>query len=257
MSGQNGLPMQLLASVGWVIPLIQIIMAVHALKTGRNWYWLWIIICFPFLGAAVYFFVEFLPSYPHITFDSVLNVLVPGRELENLENAVADTDTVQNRRALGDYYLSHGQAGKALENFRECVKGVFKDDGEMNIRLCSALVETGQFQEAQTILEGLRKKKTAYETSQRDVLYGRVLEGLGRKAEAIQVYEDVLSRFGSEVEGCCHLARLYAQEGQKDKARTLYTELLKRAKRFSPHYRQAMRLWIKTAKTGLKELTAS
>src|SRR5208282_6391240 len=101
MSGQSGLPMQLLASVGWVIPLIQIIMAVHALKTGRNWYWLWIIIFFPFLGAAVYFFVEFLPSYPHITFDSVLNVLVPGRELQNLETAVADTDTVQNRRALG------------------------------------------------------------------------------------------------------------------------------------------------------------
>jgi hypothetical protein len=257
MSGLNGLPMQLLASVGWVIPLIQIIFVVHALKTGRNWYWMWIIICFPFLGAAVYFFVEFLPSYPRFTFDTVLNVLVPGRERQNLENAVADTATVQNRRALGDYYLSHGQAQKALEQFRECVKGVFKEDGEMNLRLCSALVETGQFQEAQAILEGLRKKKTAYETSQRDVLYGRVLEGLGRKAEAIQVYEDVLGRFGSEVEGCCHLARLYAQEGQEEKARRLYEDLLKRAKRFSPHYRNAMRVWIKAAKAGLRELTAS
>jgi hypothetical protein len=117
-------------------------------------------------------------------------------------------------------------------------------------------VESGQFQEAQGILEGLRKRKTAYETSQRDVLFGRVLEGLGRKADAIQVYEDILSRFGSEVEGCCRLARLYAQEGQKDKARNLYEELLKRAKRFSPYYRNAMRIWIKTAKVGLKELTA-
>ncbi len=257
MSGLNGFPMQWLTSFGWIIPLVQIIFAVHALKTGRNWYWLWIIICFPLLGAVIYFFVEFLPSYPHLTFDSALNFIVPGRELQNLETAVEDTDTVQNRRALGDYYLSHGQAGKALENFRECVKGVFKDDGEMNLRLCSALVEMGQFQEAQGILEGLRQRKTAYETSQRDVLFGKVLEGLNRKADAIRVYEDVLSRFGSEVEGCCHLARLYAQEGQKDKARHLYGELLKRAKRFSPYYRNAMRVWIKTAQAGLKELTVN
>ncbi len=257
MFGLHGLPMQWLVSVGWIIPLLQIIMAVHVLRTGRSWYWLWIIFIFPFLGAAAYFFMEFLPGFQKFSLDSVLNSLVPGMELRHLENTLAETDTVQNRKALGDYWLAQGQAGKALELFRECVKGVFKDDGEMNVRLCSALVELGKYQEAKGILEGLRQKKVAYETSQRDVLYGRALEGLGKKADAIRVFEDLQSRFGSEVEGCYRLAKLYAQEGQKDKARALYGDILKKAKRFAPHYRHAMRIWTSSAKTDLKELSAS
>jgi hypothetical protein len=256
MFGLHGLPLQLLTSVGWVIPVFQIIMAVHVLRTGRSWYWIWIIFFFPFLGAAVYFFVEFLPGFQTISLDSVLNSLIPGIELKNLQHVLAETDTVQNRKALGDYYLAHGEAGMALELFRECVKGVFKDDGEMNVRLCSALVELGQYQEAAGILEGLRTRKVAYETSRRDVLYGRALEGLGKKEEAIRAFEDILSRFGSEVEGCYRLAKLYAQEGQKDKARALYEDILKKAKRFAPHYRHVMRVWIKSAKVDLKELSA-
>jgi|GEM_PF-4675813 hypothetical protein len=244
-----------LASQFWFVPVIQVLFVVHAIKTGRSWYWIWIIFGFPLLGAAIYFFVEFLPSYPHITVSFALNRLVPGWELKNLKTAQEETNTVQNSKALGDYNLNHGEPEKALELFRECVKGVFKDDADNNIQLCSALVELGQFQEARTILGGLRKRKTGYETAKRDVLYGRALEGLGSSQEAIAVLEEVMNRFGSEVEGCCRLARLYAQAGGKDKARTLYMDLLKRARHFSPHYRSAMATWIKAAKTELKALS--
>jgi hypothetical protein len=42
--------------------LVAIYFAVHALKTGRQMYWLFILFSFPLLGLIAYFFVEYLPD---------------------------------------------------------------------------------------------------------------------------------------------------------------------------------------------------
>ena len=47
---------------GLVILLVQIGIAVHALRTGRPLWWLAVILFFPLLGALIYFLVEILPE---------------------------------------------------------------------------------------------------------------------------------------------------------------------------------------------------
>ena len=45
--------------------LIAIYFAIHAVRTGQDRYWLFIMFSFPFLGSAVYFFAFFsLPVLP-------------------------------------------------------------------------------------------------------------------------------------------------------------------------------------------------
>ena len=33
-----------------LVPFIQILVAIHVIKTGRSWYWLWIVFGFPSLA---------------------------------------------------------------------------------------------------------------------------------------------------------------------------------------------------------------
>ena len=45
--------------------VVAVFFAVHALRTGRNMFWLLVLLMFPFLGSVVYFFAEFLPELRH------------------------------------------------------------------------------------------------------------------------------------------------------------------------------------------------
>ncbi len=242
----------------YVIPALQIIAIIHVLRTGRSWIWAWIIFMFPGLGLVVYFFMEILPEFrapkTEALGDSILDTFLPGRKLGRLQASLEDSDTVQNRKALADYYLAAGVPLKSVELYRQCLTSVYKDDPQVNLGLAGSLVEAGEYEEAKNILESLRKRNAVYETSKRDLFYARALESLGREKEALQVYEDVLKKYGSEVEGTCRLAQLLEKMGQKEKAKALYDDLLKKAKRFAPHFRRQQQDWIRLAREKTKNL---
>ena len=42
--------------------LVALFFAIHALRSGRQMYWLFILFSFPLLGSVAYFFVEYLPE---------------------------------------------------------------------------------------------------------------------------------------------------------------------------------------------------
>ncbi len=247
-----------LGYLAYLVPVLQIITAVHVIRTGRSWYWLWIIFGFPMIGVAIYFFAEMAPGFQSGGFqgglESLLNAMLPGRQLRHLQEAVEDADTVQNRKALAEYYLSNGESAKAVELYRSCLTGVFKEDPHVNLGYACCLVEAGDAAEALNILAGLRQKNAVYETSRRDLYYARALEVQGKDKEALQAYEELLQKYGSEVEGACRLGLLYEKTGQREKALPLYKDLVKKSQRFSAHYRKEQIAWIRIAKKRFKEL---
>ena len=48
--------------IGGVILLLQISVIIHAMKTGRPYYWIFVIMAFPVIGCLIYFVVELLPG---------------------------------------------------------------------------------------------------------------------------------------------------------------------------------------------------
>jgi len=48
----------------WIISIVlQVICAVHAVKTGRRLTWVFIICVFPLIGCTVYFITEMIPDF--------------------------------------------------------------------------------------------------------------------------------------------------------------------------------------------------
>jgi len=101
--------------------LIALFFAVHAVRTGRPIYWLFILFSFPLLGSLVYFLVEFLPE-TRLNRDvgmaarTIAKSLNPGRELREARRAFDLSPTVQNRMRLAHALLAGARIPKRYEH---------------------------------------------------------------------------------------------------------------------------------------------
>ena len=78
---------------------------VHAVRTGRPYWWLFILLSFPMLGSVIYFFAEYLPGMRNTrggmkAARAINNVLDPNRELREARIEFDRTPTAYNRARL-------------------------------------------------------------------------------------------------------------------------------------------------------------
>jgi hypothetical protein len=241
--------------LGFLIIAVQVICAVHALRTGRAYVWLWIILFFPFLGCLIYFIVEVLPGLQHSSTikrvgSDLVTIVDPGRSLRQLEEQLEITDTVKNRQMLARGYLKAGRHGEAIELYQRCLSGPFKDDAALALELAYAYFLNGSYDEAAARLEALGEDKLGIRSRERNLLYARTLEQLGDIEEALQVYETVVKQASGE-EARCRYAMLLERSGQPEKAREVYYEIVTRARRSPRYYRRQQKQWIDIARHNL------
>jgi hypothetical protein len=142
----------------YLIPAVYF--GVHAIRTGRNMYWLMILFIFPFLGSVVYFFAEYLPEMRHSTVarksaQVVKSIVDPNRELRAARLGFDRTPTVDNRSRLAGALLARGDYDEAIEQFQACVSGPYAKDVKFRRGLARAQLAAGRHVAAAATLEAL------------------------------------------------------------------------------------------------------
>ena len=115
---------------GLVILLVQIGIAVHALRSGRPLWWLAVILFFPLLGALIYFLVEILPemraSRGIRRFGSdIVKTVVPNAALHSRAEELAVCGSVQNKLALAQECTARGHFDEAIKLYESAQEGPF------------------------------------------------------------------------------------------------------------------------------------
>ena len=146
--------------LGFLHIAIAIYFAVHAVRTGRNMYWIMILILFPFLGSVVYFFAEYLPEMRHSTVARksarvVKAIVDPNRELREARLSFDRTPTVDNRSRLAEALLARGDYAEAIEEFQACASGPYAKDVKFQRGLARAQLLAGHHADAAATLETL------------------------------------------------------------------------------------------------------
>jgi hypothetical protein len=241
--------------LGGLAGLAMLLCAVHAVRSGRSQYWLWIILMVPGFGAAVYFVAEMLPDLlhgrsVHQMSHHLIELVVPGRSLRQLEEEVAVSDTVKNRQLLARAYVSAGRYADAIQQYDQCLQGVFKDDPPTVLELAYAHFLNGDYPAARQWLERLEQVHPRFRTQERQLLLARTLEQADDVEGALCAYETMVKTSSGE-ETRCRYAMLLERAGQTDKAAEIYREILARAKRSPGYYRRDQRAWIKIARQNL------
>lgn len=251
--------MVLARGLALVIPLLQILAAIHAFKTGRETVWLWVIVAFPGVGTAAYFILEIVPDIRRGSLrdamEEALDSWIPGRRLRRLQERLSTTDTVANRQALADYLLTIGRAAEAVPLFQECRVGHFKEDPELTLGLARAHFLAGSPEEARDVLRPLVSGNPARVSPEAVLLQARVLESLGKTEEAESAYRKAVFE-ASGLEADYRQSVFFARTERREDAIRGLEKVLARAKAGGKIFRRLEHEWVKRAKSGLAKLRA-
>jgi hypothetical protein len=225
--------------------IVSIALCVHVVRSGREMYWLWIILMFQPIGGLVYFIAVLLPSLiqgPTVRKASAAarETLDPGRDYRNAKAAVEDTPTVHNRMRLASAAGALGRWDEAEALYRAAAQGVHADDPALAYGLAHALVELGRYAEARPILEKLEVDYPR--TPQTALQLARAYEGLGDIARADPCYQHAAARLPG-LEGLARQAAYFARQGRKREADDALDEIDKRIARTSARFQKEGRVW--------------
>jgi hypothetical protein len=231
---------------------LQIYFAVHAVRTGRDRYWLYIIIFFPGIGCLIYFFAEFVPSlqqsYPIQRLKADLGQsLNPGKRLRFLQTQVERTPSIKNKKALAEACVNHGMFDQAIELYADCMQGAYKEDRHLLEGLSCAYFFKGDHRKAKEHLSQLTTGDPTHNSDHFRLLLARSHEALGDLPAARAGYGQTLKTFSGE-EARCRYAMLLKQTGATEEARRLFNEILTNARLSPRYYQKAQKQWIDIAK---------
>ncbi len=225
--------------------LIALFFAIHAMRSGQQMYWLFVLFSFPLLGSIVYFLVIYLPNSrldhgARRVVAAAAKSLDPTRELRDAHAAFDYTPTAQNQMRLASALLESGHALEAARNYAACLKGPFASDLEIRLGAARSYYACERFNEAITHLEFIRKTNADFRAEQVSLLLAQALGGAGRKPEACAEFESTVARFGS-FESRAEYAIWAGTSGDTPTAARLRVELERTMQHWNRHTRELNR----------------
>ena len=147
--------------IGGVIILLQITVLFHAMKTGRPYYWIFIIMGFPVLGCLVYFLVEVLPgsrSERNLKKfgNDIAKAMNPDREMKRRAEELAICGSVENKLKLAEELVERGMFDEAIPLFEGAREGQYLYAPDLLYGLARARFFNGDYLEARKLLGELQ-----------------------------------------------------------------------------------------------------
>ena len=241
--------------LGAVVLLIQLCFAYHVLRTGRAYWWLFVIIGFPVIGCLLYYFVEVFPNTREsVKAERAVQAFVksfdPDRSLRERVANLEDCGSVENRIALARSCSERGLHAQAAALYRSCLAGIHRDDAEIRYRLAAALLGAQDFKGAHEAALTLHRSHARHRSEEVRLLAARALEGLGRFDDALGEYRVLADTYAGE-EGRFRYAALLARMGKSSEAGEIFRRMLRNAERMPEQYREMQREWLAAARAQL------
>jgi hypothetical protein len=231
--------------------LVQLALIIHVLKTGRPYWWIWILLIAPGIGGLAYFLIEVLSD---VSANSGGFTLWKPRawRIRELRAELEESDTVKLRLRLAGELLAGGDAAEACAVAGECLNGAFRDDPHTLASVARFRLEAGKFAEALAALDRVKVEADRMLGNEVAFLRGWALVQAGRHAEAQPILRPIESVLLGE-QPRYFLALSLAQSGNRAEARAIWEDIRKRFRRAGRGWRRAEQRWFKLAGERLKE----
>lgn len=177
--------------------ILDAICIIHIMKTGRPYWWGFIILSFPVMGCIVYYFIEIFPDTREA--DSAKKLAHKlGKQMSTdkvFTHRIQEAEicgSVENKLALARECMGRGLYDDAVRLYRSCMTGLYADDPNLLLGLAQALIEKQEYAEASQKLAQLQIKDPAFKPNDSALLRARTLEGLGDTDGALREYAALL-----------------------------------------------------------------
>ncbi len=240
----------------YLIPILQGICLLHALKTRADSRWFFAIFFAPGIGAVAYLLMEVLPALRRGNLIAIELPMFETMRVGALEKAFRFSDTVETRVALAEAYLNAGRKAEALELYKPVLLGVAKNNHYVLFGYARACYINEAFSEAESILVRSFAIPGNAKLRERWLLSAMIHEKLGKDAEAEDGYAKAVMGFNGEEARCRQALFLWAKE-RKAEAMAIFAKIIEHAGDSDRRYRRHEKSWIAIAKAKTREHAAA
>jgi hypothetical protein len=225
-------------------------MAVEAVRRGDASGWLWIIVLFGPIGAAVYFFSEYADTL-------FRGPTLQPREVTaaDLRAAEADVKRLGNAATWTAYASAlrgRRQKAKAVDAARKAVEHG-PESLEARYELGLGLGELGRFDEARTELERVVAADPTFDSDGALFALARAQQGTGQDAAARESLETLVSR-SARPEILFECAAVQARLGDRAAAAQNLHRIIAEAEAVPDYLKGNVRPWVHKAKRALQKM---
>jgi hypothetical protein len=250
----HGLPLDgwLLTIFGPIVFVAQIACLIHVLRTGRPYWWIWLIFGIPLIGLAAYIYLEVRPTIGKLGIQSLLWRLKSSQErIAIRQQQLEESNTVRNRLALADELHDAGRFDDECDVLSDGLRGAFKDDATLLMRLAQAHLEADRAARADEILTKTVPERSADSQQSYALLRARIQARTGRGPEAERTFQEMGTKRKSEAPRYYYAEHLLRQ-GRWDEAVAILKDILLQYRRGTVVWRYQERRWYYAAKKLLK-----
>lgn len=232
--------------------IVAIIFAVHALRTGQERYWLLVLFLAPLFGSLIYALVVFIPELGRSrqgrqVVRGLRDTLNPGRELREAQLELEHSPTIANRERVADALQAEKRHAEAIQAYRQALGGLNSDDADLQVKLARALLDDGQAQEAQELLEKLQSAQPDFRSSDGRLIHARAVAAAGDRDQARRAFESLLGSFAG-LEARARYVEILNGWGEHEAAAKLVEDSLQHVQRLPAGSRKLNEQWIRQLK---------
>jgi hypothetical protein len=231
--------------------IIQVLLIIHVIKTGRNQIWIWVLALLSIPGAIAYVAVEVLPDVfrsrtAQRTARGFKKAIDPNADLRRFENEARVTGNVATRQRYAEELTRQGQHEEAIAQYRAALTGLYEHDPNLMLGVARAQFGKGDATAARTTLDDLIRLNPDFKSPEGHLLYARTLETEGNTQKALEEYRALAFSYPG-AEAAVRYAQLLKAQGKPDEAQKIARELLEQARIAPAHYRRAQKPWLDAA----------
>ena len=234
--------------------IIQAFFIFHVFRTGRPYWWAFIILSMPVMGSLIYYFVEVFPnSREHRSARqagrNIMRSLKPDAEMKRRIEEADICGSIANKAALAEECLAAGLTHDAIKLYQSCLAGPHANDPVLIYGLARSYLENGAHALAMSQIQQLQANHPTFKASEVHLLKARTLEESGNTVGALTEYEDIVPTYVG-LEAKCRYALLLKQAGHTKQAEGVFSEIIAHAKRFNVNM-ESEQAWLRVAQQNL------
>jgi hypothetical protein len=241
-----------------IIILMQLTVVYHAFKNRRPYYWIFVIMAFPVLGALVYFLVEVLPGSSSERElkkigNDVVKAINPDSELKRRAEELAICGSVENKLKMAEELVERGMFDEAIDLFKSAREGQYYFAPDLLYGFTRARFFNGEYLEARKLLGELQVHAPRYYRQEVALMSARAAAKFGDRSTARAEMETLLDNFVG-LEARYRYAEVLFDDGQAARAKAELERVIDHAKRFKVSAEE--RTWAKLARQGLAAMSS-
>jgi len=228
--------------------LLQGLAIVHFIRRRPDTYWIFIILFLGPLGAIIYLAVEALPDIGLV--GQSFKVFPRRKRIRELEAAIRDNPSAGNFEELGDLYMDDGRIAEARKAFDRAI-AARADTPDPFYRRGVCAIQMSDFAAAVPDLERVVGKESDYDFHRAAGLLAHAYAKTGQKERAESLFRQVV-KISTLSETYLNFAELLASEGHAAEAREWAQKVLDKKPTMPGYLRRRERPWFRRANDFLK-----